>query len=1066
VSSIVQYAVLSIGAAGIYAVMAQGIVLVYRGSGVLNLAQGSMLMFAAFVFHDLRDRMSFGPAYACSILVVSAIGLVFYWLVMRPLKGASLLAQIIATLGLIVVLVNLAFVIYGTDAKTANSVLPDRVVSVFGTDVGLDRVLVLALAAASTAVLWAVYRFTTVGLATSAVAENERGAAILGWSPNMIAGASWLAAAALAGAAGPLVAPVLGPLDANILTLLVVPGLAVALVGGFRSFPGAFLGAVGLAALELNAQFNIGNKPGDWSGLEKAVPLVAIVLVLVLRGRGLPGRGFLAERRPALGSGRVVWPVVLPIVALGFLSIVTWMPADWVDALSTHLSLAVVLLSLVVLIGYTGQLSLGQFAFAGFAALISGRLIATQQGFSFPLAVLLGVAGAVAIGLVFALPALRTRGLNLAIVTLGLGVAFDALLFQRAYFSPLAQGQKVSKNPFLGSLAKRREGTIVGTQHLFGMTFDKITHPRTYAAIAYVVLVLLTLAVASLRRGRAGRRLIAVRTNERAAASLGISVASAKLYAFGLSAGIAGIGGILIAFQQGKSVTYGRDFVPFRSIVAVAFAVIGGIGYVIGPLFGALFLPGTLGASMSQDLSEWLNDPTLIRPWLAALLVGGLAAGIAVLVRRFVRRFGGRVPAWTPVAAAAAGGVVGALAAASVGTVLGHVNDSVTIAPWLGALIAGLLAAPVARGASRRLGITPRQAWWAGFAGVVVLSRVFLGDRMASWLQDLQTYMGLIGGVLLLALMRHDPDGIAAIVVRRARALMPLWPSRAPAAIDLDAADLDTRELDNTEGEHHRVAPKMLEVRDLTVRFGAVTAADGITFAVGAGEVVGLIGPNGAGKTSVVDSITGFLGIDEGEIRLDGVDVAGLAPHRRARLGVSRSFQNLELFEDLTVLENIASASDRRDVGAYFTGLFSPGRNHLTSTARVAIREFELAGDLHRRVSELPYGRRRLVAVARAVATRPSVLLLDEPAAGLDEHESREFARLVRRLADEWGIGVLVIEHDMAFIMGVCDRVVVIDFGVKIAEGTPAAIQGDPLVVAAYLGDLDEHDAAGVGAAT
>jgi sulfate-transporting ATPase len=257
----------------------------------------------------------------------------------------------------------------------------------------------------------------------------------------------------------------------------------------------------------------------------------------------------------------------------------------------------------------------------------------------------------------------------------------------------------------------------------------------------------------------------------------------------------------------------------------------------------------------------------------------------------------------------------------------------------------------------------------------------------------------------------------------------------------------------------------------MTVRFGGVVALEDLTLDVVPGKVLGLIGPNGAGKTTAIDAITGFVRPAAGDVQLTGRSIRSLPVYRRSRAGDSRSFQSLELFEDLTVLENLRTASDERDWRAGLTGLVWPADPPLHSAAVAAIQEFGLGGDLHQKVSDLSFGRRRLVGIARAVATQPSVLLLDEPAAGLGETESRELAALVRRLADEWGIAVLVVEHDMTFVMGVCDELVVLDFGRVIGRGTPQAVRSDPAVISAYLGKPRDEagpvapSAAGVGSA-
>jgi sulfate-transporting ATPase len=251
------------------------------------------------------------------------------------------------------------------------------------------------------------------------------------------------------------------------------------------------------------------------------------------------------------------------------------------------------------------------------------------------------------------------------------------------------------------------------------------------------------------------------------------------------------------------------------------------------------------------------------------------------------------------------------------------------------------------------------------------------------------------------------------------------------------------------------VPPAALTVADLTVRFGGVVAVDNVSFDVQPGEVVGLIGPNGAGKTTVIDAVTGFVKPTHAVISLGQRQISRWSPARRARSGLRRSFQSLELFDDVSIEENIRAGADAPTPLSWFTDLFWPGRHDLPSTAVSAIREFELEPHLRQNPDELPYGRRRLVGIARAVASGPSVIMLDEPAAGLDETESRELASLIRRLADERRMAVLLVEHDVDLVMSTCDRIVVISFGRVIAEGTPAEVRADPAVRDAYLGSGD-----------
>jgi ABC-type branched-subunit amino acid transport system ATPase component len=249
-----------------------------------------------------------------------------------------------------------------------------------------------------------------------------------------------------------------------------------------------------------------------------------------------------------------------------------------------------------------------------------------------------------------------------------------------------------------------------------------------------------------------------------------------------------------------------------------------------------------------------------------------------------------------------------------------------------------------------------------------------------------------------------------------------------------------------------------LVVENLTVRFGAVSAVAGISFAVAPGEVVGLIGPNGAGKTTVIDAVTGFVRANSGSITLGGQAIEKASATQRAKLGLRRSFQSLELFEDLSVEDNVRAGAD---TGAsplsWLTDLFWPGTHPLSSTAAAAIQNFELRDDLDALPEQLAYGKRRLVGIARAVASGPSIVMLDEPAAGLDETESMELAALIRRLADDHGMGVLLVEHDVPLVMSACDRIVCIDFGQVIADGSPEEIRADAAVVAAYLGTHDDE---------
>lgn len=247
----------------------------------------------------------------------------------------------------------------------------------------------------------------------------------------------------------------------------------------------------------------------------------------------------------------------------------------------------------------------------------------------------------------------------------------------------------------------------------------------------------------------------------------------------------------------------------------------------------------------------------------------------------------------------------------------------------------------------------------------------------------------------------------------------------------------------------------VLEVTDLSVTYGALRALDGVDLSVGPGELVGLIGPNGAGKTSLLDAITGFARAS-GEIRLEGRTITRLPAHRRARMGLARTWQTGDLFEDLSVEENVLAGAVHPSIRETVSEIVK-GHRSRTSAAMEALDLLNLTTVAARAPSELTTGQRRLVGVARAIVTRPRMLLLDEPAAGLDTAETRDLGQRLRGLPTR-ETSIVLIDHDMGLVLGVCDLVYVLDFGRVIARGTPREIRENPAVVAAYLGAAATED--------
>ena len=244
--------------------------------------------------------------------------------------------------------------------------------------------------------------------------------------------------------------------------------------------------------------------------------------------------------------------------------------------------------------------------------------------------------------------------------------------------------------------------------------------------------------------------------------------------------------------------------------------------------------------------------------------------------------------------------------------------------------------------------------------------------------------------------------------------------------------------------------PYGLETRSLTVRYGGVLANDEVTITVPPGSITGLIGPNGAGKTTLLDAVTGFAP-STGDVRLNGTPLSGLPPHRRTGRGLARTWQSLELFDELTVRENVQVAATALTVRSMLIDLVWPGRRRTTADPGDALALLGLESLADRRPSSLSLGQQKLVGVARALAGSPSCLLLDEPAAGLDTGESAELGRRLDAIARR-GTAVLLVDHDMDLVLAVCSHVYVLDFGRVIAAGTPSAIRADERVIGAYLG--------------
>ncbi|HST41253.1 MAG TPA: ABC transporter permease, partial [Conexibacter sp.] len=573
---------LGLGAGALYALSALGLVLVYRSSGVVNFAHGAAGVIGAFAFWDLTANAGWAPlpAAAAGTLAAAALGLLTYLVVMVLPRGGSALTRTIATLAVLLVVQSAALLRYGQVPRQAQPFLPGGIVDLGGgVTVSADRLILLATAVALALALGQVYRRTRVGLATTAVSESPRNLAALGWRVGLLCAGNWALGGALGGLAGVLIAPITGVAASNGL-LLIVNVLAAALIGGLTSFRLTLAGGLLIGVLQAElAQHDLGV-----SGLADAVPFLAIVAVLVVRGNALPLRGFVGERLPRVGSGRLRPGWLLTGAAL--LATAIGLAGDAAaSAITTSLLAAIVLLSLVVVLGYAGQLSLAQVTLSGVGALLAARL-ARDLGVPLPLALPLAALGTVPAGLAVGLPSLRTRGVSLAIATLGLAVAVQALVFGN------------------GAIAGGQDGIVIsasGELVVLGVELDSFFHPHRYALLVLGVLLCLALPVANLRRGRAGRRLVAVRSNERAAAALGVDVVAAKLWAFALGAAIAGAGGVLVAYRNPAAVF--DQFGVLGNVSLVAYAVVGGVGSALGAFAGGVLQSGGVGSWLLGELA-------------------------------------------------------------------------------------------------------------------------------------------------------------------------------------------------------------------------------------------------------------------------------------------------------------------------------------------------------------------------------------------------------------------------------------------------------------------------------
>ncbi|MCK9894518.1 ATP-binding cassette domain-containing protein [Frankia sp. AgB32] len=650
---------LGLGNGGVYAALALALVLTFRSSGVINFATGAVALFVAYSYAYLRSGKllillpglptsvnvggdwGFAPALLVALVFGALLGAVLYGLVFRPLRDAPPLARAVASLGVLVVIQSVMVVRVGTSPVSVETIFPSDRWEFGSLTLLSDRFYLAVTVVVLTVMLAAMYRFTRFGLLTRAAAESQVGAYVSGISPDRVALYNWMISGTVAGAAGILIAP-LSPLSPTTYTLFVVPALAAAVVGNFQNLiatvaAGVIIGMVQSEALTLAADHS-------WmpsSGSAELVPLLVIMIALLVTGRGIPLRGGLV--RQPLGRAPRPRRLTVPTLVGAAVGVVALLVTDgtWRAAVIATFIFAIIGLSLVVVTGFAGQVSLAQLALAGTAAFTLSGLTQSWH-VPFPFAPLLAALAATVLGVVIGLPALRVRGLTLGIVTLALAYAIEAVWFRNT--------------DIVGS-----DGGKVATPKLFGWNLGIGTgdaFPRIqFGLLCLLVLVAVAWGVARLRMSALGSAMLAVRANERSAAGIGVNVVLVKLTAFAMASFIAGLGGSLLAYRRGI-VTY-DSFTAIGGLTLLSTAYLAGVTSVYGGI--------TAGIAASSGiiflaLDKWLNfgDWFSVVSGLGLILVlicypEGVASSGHELVARVEKRLRGsrgRTPAPAEPAAA------------------------------------------------------------------------------------------------------------------------------------------------------------------------------------------------------------------------------------------------------------------------------------------------------------------------------------------------------------------------------------------------------------------------------